>query len=184
MIAEAELIKQCLKKNAEAQKKLYMTYAKKMYGVSLRFARVDGEADDILQEAFIKVFEKLHTFRQEGSFEGWIRRIVVNTAITYVKKNNMYTKEVDMNQIGDNEIIEDDAISNLSKEDLIRMIQELPAGKRMIFNLYVYEGYSHKEIGEMLNINESTSKGQLSKAKQMLKEKLEKVKEKLYERVL
>lgn len=180
---EKAVLQECLKGNPSAQKDLYKMFASKMYGICLRFARVEGEAADILQESFIKVFTKLNTFKQEGSLEGWVRRIVVNTAITYIKKNSEYGVEVDLNNVGEAEIVEDNAISNLSQEDLLNMIQELPTRKRAVFNLYVYEGYSHKEIGEMLNIDESTSKAQLSKAKVMLKEKLEKIKIRSYERV-
>ncbi|OFX18289.1 MAG: hypothetical protein A2033_17730 [Bacteroidetes bacterium GWA2_31_9] len=180
---ETELVNRCLKNDVEAQNKLYKTYARKMYAVSWRFARVGAEADDILQEGFIKVFTKLNTYRHEGSLEGWIRRIIVNTALTYIKKHGEYKQEIDIENIGNCDIVEDEAIANLSKEDILKLVQELPDGKRMVFNLYVYEGYSHKEIGEMLNINEGTSKGQLSKAKQILKEKLEKINIKLYERV-
>ncbi|OFX47064.1 MAG: hypothetical protein A2046_11860 [Bacteroidetes bacterium GWA2_30_7] len=180
---EKDLVIRCLKNDLIAQNKLYKAYSRKMYAVCWRFARVGAEADDILQEGFIKVFTKLSSFRHEGSLEGWIRRIIVNTALTYIKKHSEYKQEVDIENIGSCEIIEDDAIANLSKEDILKLVKELPDGKRMIFNLYVYEGYSHKEIAEMLNINEGTSKGQLSKAKQMLKDKLEKISTKLYERV-
>jgi RNA polymerase sigma factor (sigma-70 family) len=181
--SEEKLIKKCLRGESSAQKLLYEKFAPKMYGICLRFARVEGEADDILQEGFVKIFTKLDTFRQDGSLEGWVRRIIVNTAITYIKKNSSYKVEVDLNNIGETEIIEDEAISNLSNEELIKMIQSLPERKRLVFNLYVYEGYSHKEIAEKLDINESTSKAQLSKAKQILKEKLEKIREKSYEKV-
>lgn len=180
---ERELIKRCLKNDSSAQQKLYQTYARKMYTVCYRFARVGAEADDIMQEGFIRVFNNLSSFRHDGSFEGWIRRIIVNTAITYIKKHGQYKSEVDIENVGDDFLVEDEAISNLSKEDLLRIVQELPDGKRVVFNLYVYEGYSHKEIGKMLGINESTSKGQLSKAKQMLREKLENVISKTYERI-
>lgn len=181
--SEKKLLKKCLKGVPSAQKALYDMFASKMYGICLRFARVEGEADDILQEGFVKVFTKLNTFRQDGSLEGWVRRIIVNTAISYIKKNSEYKVEVDLNNVGDSAIVEDEAISNLSNEELIKMIQTLPERKRMVFNLYVYEGYSHKEIGEMLDITESTSKAQLSKAKQILKEKLETIRKKSYERV-
>ncbi|HBF88492.1 MAG TPA: hypothetical protein DDX39_07615 [Bacteroidales bacterium] len=181
--SEKKLINKCLKGVPSAQKAFYDMFARKMYGICLRFARVEGEADDIMQEGFVKVFTKLDTFRHEGSLEGWVRRIIVNTAISYIKKNSDYKVEVDLNNIGETEIVEDEAISNLSKEELIKMIQLLPERKRMVFNLYVYEGYCHKEIAEMLDITESTSKAQLSKAKQILKEKLEKIRVKSYETV-
>lgn len=172
MVNEEHLVTQCLKKDREAQRLLYRTYAGKMYGVCLRYVKDRTGADDILQEGFIKVFEKLNTFKLQGSLEGWIRRIMVNTAINFIKKNVIYYADVDSENLGNAELIEDEAVSRLSVEELVKLIGELPDGKRTVFNLYAYEGYSHKEIATILNISESTSKSQYAKAKKMLQERL------------
>jgi len=187
MIAETnidrELVLACLKNNREAQHKLYKRFASKMYGICLRFSHGDNQAQDILQEGFIKVFNHLNKFRFEGSLEGWMKRIIVNVAIDYIKKNVNHFKEIDENTEEQYNIQEDEAISRLSVEDLMRIIQELPDSKRLIFNLYAYEGYSHKEIAEMLGISIMTSKSQYCKAKKMLQERLMNIKNKSYERV-
>ncbi len=173
---EKKLIEQCLKNDKAAQKVLYQTYASKMYAVCLRYASKRVMADDILQEAFIKVFKYLPSFKFQGSFEGWIRRIVVNTALDHIKRFAEPFEDLEENISESVTINTDEITSNLSVQDLITIIQELPEGKRMIFNLYVFEGYNHKEIAEMLGISVMTSKGQLSKAKKMLQEKLLKIK--------
>ncbi|MCX7862844.1 MAG: sigma-70 family RNA polymerase sigma factor [Bacteroidales bacterium] len=176
---EKQIIEQCLKNDRTAQKVLYQTYAPKMYAVCMRYSGKRLEADDILQEAFIKVFKYLPTFRFQGSFEGWIRKIVVNTALDHIKRYVEPMEEIDDN-VSDTFIIDaDEVISGLTMQELIALIQELPEGKRLIFNLYVFEGYSHKEIAEMLGISVMTSKGQFSKAKKMLQEKLLNIKTKV-----
>lgn len=181
--SDKELVISCLKNNREAQHLLYKRFASKMYGICLRFSHGDNQAQDILQEGFIKVFSNLPKFRFEGSLEGWIKRIVVNAAIDYLKKNVQYFQEIDENSNQTFNIIEDEAISLLTVEDLMKIIQELPDSKRLIFNLYAYEGYSHKEIADMLNISIMTSKSQYCKAKKILQERLTNIKNKSYERV-
>ncbi|MDP4265985.1 MAG: sigma-70 family RNA polymerase sigma factor [Bacteroidota bacterium] len=184
MYNEEQIIKDCIQNKAEAQFKLYKHYASKMYGICLRFAKISNEGDDILQEAFIKVFENLKNFRNEGSFEGWIKRIVVNTAINYVKKNAIYYQDENIDNIGEIEIEENEAVSNISQNELINLIQQLPDGKRIVFNLYEIEGYSHKQIAETLNISENTSKSQLAKAKIILRDKIEKINNKTKELII
>lgn len=173
MHSEIELVKQCQKNHRPAQEKLYKLFAPKMYGVCLRYSNDQFEAEDILQEGFIKVFTHLKNFRGDGSLEGWIRRTIINTAINYYRKNLKYQNDVN---IDDRQIMTpdgNDVFSKLSTDELMKVIRDLPDGYRMIFNLYVIEGFSHKEIGEMLNINENTSKSQLSRARQVLQNKLE-----------
>lgn len=173
---EKQLIEQCLKNDRSAQKALYQTYAPKMYAVCMRYASKRIEADDILQEAFIKVFKYLPTFKFQGSFEGWIRKIVVNTALDHIKRYAEPFDDIDEN-LSESVVIEPDVvISGLNVQELYALIQQLPEGKRIIFNLYVFEGYSHKEIAEMLGISVMTSKGQFSKAKKILQDKLLKIK--------
>ncbi|MCD4683809.1 MAG: sigma-70 family RNA polymerase sigma factor [Bacteroidales bacterium] len=146
-----------------------------MYGVCLRFAKNQMEADDILQEGFIKVFLNLRTFRNEGSLEGWIRRTIVNTAINLFKKNAKYLKDIEIDKAEIVQNTEEGALDKISVEELLNLIRELPAGYRMVFNLNVIEGYTHKEISELLKISENTSKSQLSRARQTLQKKLSKL---------
>lgn len=145
-----------------------------MYGVCLRFARNTLEADDILQEGFIKVFTFLKDYRQDGSLEGWIRRTFVNTAINYYHSKENEWKETTIDKAVAIPSATEDILSQISAADLLDIIRELPEGYRMVFNLYVIEGYNHQEIGEMLHISENTSKSQLSRARMALQERLEK----------
>lgn len=145
-----------------------------MYGICLRFARNQMEAEDVMQEGFIKVFRYLKDYRNDGSLEGWIRRTMVNTAINFYKKKIKYQKDVSLDQGEPISVEEESAIDRLSTQELLEMIRELPDGYRMVFNLNVIEGYTHKEIGDMLNISENTSKSQLSRARGVLQEKLKK----------
>jgi RNA polymerase sigma factor (sigma-70 family) len=172
MISEAELINGCKKGDKKAQKTLYDKYAAKMLGVCIRYFRNIDEAEDALQEGFIKVFNNIDKFRNEGSFEGWIRRIIVNTSLNYYKSNLKHYFGVDYDEI--QEVIEDDKLQydNLSVEYLLKIIHNLPEGYRLVFNLYEIEGYSHKEIAEMLGVSINTSKSQLMKAKRSLQKVL------------
>jgi RNA polymerase sigma-70 factor (ECF subfamily) len=151
------------------QQELYQRFAPKMYGVCLRYAGSAEEAEDVLQEGFIKVFNKIGSFRGDGSFEGWIRRIFVNTAIEH------YRKKIYLQPITEYEedTIEGKYLSVLDKmeeKDIIQLVQQLSPGYRTVFNMYVIEGYSHKQIAEALGISEGTSKSQLSRAKQILQD--------------
>nr|WP_214460491.1 sigma-70 family RNA polymerase sigma factor [Flavihumibacter fluvii] len=153
------------------QEELYKRFAPKMYAVCLRYAGNNDDAQDLLQEGFIKVFRNLAKFRNEGSFEGWIRRVFVNTSIEH------YRRKVHLNSISDQDekVIEDASVSvldQLAERDIIQLVRELSPGYRAVFNLYVIEGYSHKEIAEMLHISEGTSKSQLARAKSILQKKV------------
>jgi len=166
-ITERDLIEGCLKGDRRMQELLYQHFAPKMYAVCLRYAGNAEDARDILQDGFVKVFRSLDRYRGEGSFEGWVRRIFVNTAIEHYRKQaNLYT--VPENQ---ETLIEDkdlSALDNLAMKDLVALIQQLSPGYRTVFNLYAVEGYTHKEIAELLGISEGTSKSQLARAKAIL----------------
>jgi RNA polymerase sigma-70 factor (ECF subfamily) len=144
-----------------------------MYGICLRFAGNKMDADDILQEAFIKIFKNINEFKSKGSFEGWIRRIIVNTAINFHKRKVRIsrTEETDLKEVSHS--VNANAFSLLSQSELIDMIQELPNGYRTVFNLNVVEGYTHKEIAEMLDISDNTSKSQLVRARRILQKKIQ-----------
>jgi len=168
----SNIIKACLKADRAAQKEFYQLFSDKMFGVCLRYANDRDEAKDILQDGFIKVFSNLHKFNNKGSLEGWIRRIIVNTALERFRDKN-YLFAVNMEngyETGEKEY--DHIISELSANDILKLIKELSPQYRTVFNLYAIEGYSHKEISEMLKIKEGTSKSNLSRAREILKEKI------------
>ncbi len=162
-----DIINKCREENSGAQTALYRLFSSKMYGVCLRYARDSAEAEDILQEGFLRVFTKIRQFEFKGSFEGWMRRIMVNTALEkFRKKDRLYPVE-EMSIYESTEWVEE-TISSITADDLLRLIQELPPRYRMVFNLFAIEGYSHLEIGEMMNISEGTSKSNLSRARVIL----------------
>ncbi len=173
-MSEAELIKECIAGKALAQKRLYQTYSSKMMGVCLRYAGNYDEAKDVLQEGFIKLFEKLGTFSGTGSFEGWMRRIFVNTALDAYRKNKQERQLLDIDDVGYFLSVKELVTDEMAAEDLMKILQKIPVGYRTVFNLFAIEGYSHKEIADMLGITESTSKSQYSRARDFLKNILEK----------
>lgn len=140
-----------------------------MYGVCLRYAANAEEAEDILQEGFIKVFRKITSFRSEGSFEGWVRRIFVNTAIEHYRKK-IYLQPISEHEENTIEGKYLSVLDSMAEKDIIKLVQQLSPGYRTVFNMYVVEGYTHKQIGEELGISEGTSKSQLSRAKQILQD--------------
>ncbi len=170
-MTEKELIKACMREDRQSQQLLFQRYAGKMLGVCMRYARNRQEAEDILQDGFIKVFDNMHRFRFEGSFEGWIRRIMINTALKSFKKKSFKNEQIGLENYQEDSC-EPDIYSQLSEQELLKIIGELPDGYRVVFNLYVIEGYSHKEIGELLGIQESTSRSQLTKARKLLQQKI------------
>ena len=172
MYTDKELIEHCLENDPRAQEFLYKRFSRRMYGVCLRFARNTLEADDILQEGFIKVFSFLKDFRHDGSLEGWIRRTIVNTAINYYNSKQNEWNETSIDKAESYQSVSEDILDKISTADLLNLIQELPEGYRMVFNLYIIEGYNHQEIAEMLKISENTSKSQLSRARMALQERL------------
>ena len=168
-ITESDLINGCLKDDRRMQEELYRRFSPRMYAVCLRYAGNAEEAEDILQEGFIKVFKKLVSFRGEGSFEGWTRRIFVNTAIEHFRRKR-YLQPVTEKEENTIEGKYLSALDGLAEKDILALVQQLSPGYRTVFNMYVVEGYSHKEIADMLNISEGTSKSQLSRAKVILQD--------------
>jgi RNA polymerase sigma factor (sigma-70 family) len=170
VVPENELIAGCINKDRKMQEMLYHRFSSRMYAVCLRYCTDAEEARDLLQDGFIKIFKNLKNFRGEGSFEGWIRRIFVNTAIEHFRKSLKRFCVAEPHEI----LIEDVAwnvLDQLAAKDIIKMIHELSPGYRQVFNMYVIEGYSHKDIGDILGISEGTSKSQLARAKRILKKK-------------
>ncbi|MCB0733934.1 MAG: RNA polymerase sigma factor [Bacteroidetes bacterium] len=167
---ERRLIEACLGGDSSAFEQIYKQLSEKMYMVSLRYTQNDSDAQDVLQEAFIRIYKNLNRFKFQGSFEGWCRRIVVNSSIELIRKRNRHQ----FDDIEQTEAIALDpkSISKLTMQELLGLIRQLPDGYRTVFNMYVIEGYSHKEIGETLGISENTSKTQLFKARQALQKKL------------
>jgi RNA polymerase sigma factor (sigma-70 family) len=171
---ESLLINECLKGNPKAQRLLFDRFSKIMFTVCLRYSSDYEEAQDVLQDGFVKVFNKLENFNQKGSFEGWIRRIIVNTALDAIRKNKKFQYDVSMDlvdyQVSDNN---EYIFESLVAEDLLKLINKMPDGYKVVFNLFAIEGFGHAEIAEMLGITESTSKSQYMRAKAYLKGKLE-----------
>jgi RNA polymerase sigma factor (sigma-70 family) len=167
MISESDLIEGCIEGNRKMQYEMYQRFAPKMYGVCLRYAANAEEAEDMLQEGFIKVYRKLDSFRNEGSFEGWVRRIFVNTAIEQFRRKT-YLQPITEREEGNIEGRYLSVLDNLAERDIIVLVQQLSPGYRTVFNMYVVEGYTHREIADALGISEGTSKSQLSRAKLIL----------------
>lgn len=165
-----QLIKDCCNNDRYAQEQLYRLLAPKLFAVCLKYSRNHEEAKDNLQEGFIIIFNKIHQFQQKGSFEGWAKRILINQCLQQYRDNGV------LGIINENIPDEDDILvdrEDISLDYLLKIIQELPNRYRLVFNLYVLDGYSHKEIAEMLKISEGTSKSNLARAKAILKSKIE-----------
>lgn len=165
------LLDGCKSGDRKAQESLYKALASKMMAVCMRYAKDSFEAEDILQMGFIKVFRKVSEFRSDGSFEGWIRRIMVNTAIETYRKNLRSLNVVDIDEVYDQPQSTFD-MGKLELNDLMKLVQQLSNGYRIVFNMYAIEGYSHKEIAKELGISEGASKSQLSRARAILKDKI------------
>lgn len=170
-----DLLQGCKIGNRQAQEGLYRLLAPAMMGICIRYAKDREDAEDILQNGFIRVFQKIGDFRMEGSFEGWVKRIMVNTAIEHYRKNLRMLTAVSLDEVQEEVNYAD--WNSLEVQDLLKLIQELPNGYRVVFNLYAIEGYSHKEIAEELGITEGGSKSQLSRARTILKEKIKQLEE-------
>ena len=172
IISDSDLIKECLDGSRKMQELLYNRFAPKMYAVCLRYSGNQDDAQDLLQEGFVKVFKNLEKYRGDGSFEGWIRRIFVNTSIEHFRRKVKLSSVSETQEV----TIEDkdwNALDTLAEKDIIKIVQELSPGYRQVFNMYVIEGYSHREISEILGISEGTSKSQLARAKVILKKIIE-----------
>lgn len=169
--SESELISQCKRQDRQAQRWLYEQQAPVMLTVCRRYISDADMAEELMINGFAKVFAKIDQYQSKGSFQGWIRRIMVTTCLEWIRKNRQLYKEVDLDEI--NPAVDyESADHNLEAEDLMGMIAQLPQGYRTIFNLYAIEGYSHQEIAEQLGISVNTSKSQLSRARQWLQKQL------------
>lgn len=166
-MTEKKLIEGCVQQDSKCQKEVFQRFAGKMMAVCLRYTRHHMEAEDIIQEAFIKVFNNIDKFQFKGSFEGWIRKIVVNTALKKYNKKSFQNEVIGLPEFTDQAA--DPVVYNaLSVAEIMQLLAKLPDGYRVVFNLYAIEGYSHKEISDLLGIQESTSRSQLVKARKML----------------
>ncbi|MEM7654836.1 MAG: RNA polymerase sigma factor [Bacteroidota bacterium] len=171
--SEAELVAGCQAGKPVFQRALYERYHRLMFGVCLRYTDNRDDAHDIMQEGFIRVFSNIHKFRSQGSFEGWVRRIMVHTSIEHYRKNSRYFM-VDIEEARGIEF-DADALTSLSRQEILHLVQQLPPGYRTVFNLYAIEGHSHQEVALMLDISVGTSKSQLSRAKKQLQTQLERM---------
>jgi len=167
-MTDEQIVKGCIEKNAIAQKHLYDKFSRKMMGICLRYCDSTEEAEDVVQNGFIRVFEHIEAFKGTGSLEGWIRKIMVNTALTNIRKNKKLKQNIELDSVEFMLPSEGHVYENFAVKDLLKIIQTLPVGFKTVFNLYAIEGYSHKEISEMLDISEGTSKSQYSRAKSYL----------------
>ena len=169
-MTEEVMLHGCLHNIASAQEALYNRFSPRMLGVCYRFARNREDAEDMLQEGFIKVFSQMHQFRNQGALEGWIRRIIVHTCINVLKKNKKFADSVDLIHANSIHLNENNIHSLLQAKQVVESIRLLPMGYRTVLNLYAIEGFSHKEIAAILDIEESTSRSQYTRAKAMLED--------------
>ena len=174
-MSDEEMLKGCKAHKEHAQKFLFERYSRIMTGVCMRYADSYEEAQDIVQDAFIKVFKKIGTFSGKGSLEGWIRRIMVNTSLDYLRSIKNERFNVDVEEVHYKLKDDQHVVESLQAEDLMKIVQTLPTGYRTVFNMYAIEGYSHREIADSLDISENTSKSQYSRARTLLQKKLEKI---------
>lgn len=161
---EDDIIKGCKRGDRRAQQRLFDLYSSRMYGLCLRYIKNTMQAEDVLVMSFTRIFDRIDQFKGEGSFEGWIRRIVVNEALTALRRNRLMMAETDLEN-AEREPDYDKLGDHLEADDLLKLIERLPPGYRVVFNMYAIDGYSHKEIAEQLGITENTSKSQLSRAR-------------------
>jgi len=163
-----ELVKKCLKGNTGAQKDLYHHFAASMFGICYRYTKSVADAEDVLQEGFVKVFHNLHRYRHEGELGAWMRRIMVNTALTYLKQHKRYSSELSYDEVNLHPVSSENPVINLQVKELTDLIRQLPTGCQTIFNLHAVEGYTHVEIGEILGIHEGTSRSQYARARAIM----------------
>lgn len=176
MTSDPQIIEGCTKHDRKAQQLLYDKYSHLLLGVCLRYASDKAEAEDILQDSFLKIFFNIKDYSGTGSFIGWLRKVTVNTAITNYHKNLKYRYHIEIEDLVSAETgVESFEEDFFTSDELYKVLNELPAGYRMVFNLYAVEGYKHKEIAKMLGIDTNTSKSQYSRAKAAIRDKLEKL---------
>ena len=164
-ISDEKLVKGCIEDDSRSQKMLFDRYSRRMMGICLRYAANRQEAEDMMQDGWVKVFRCVNTFRFEGSVEGWIKRVMVNNCLETLRKTKMKFSDVEIETVEEMGYLQTNSSETLGSADLLKMIHNLPAGYRSVFNLFAIEGYSHKEISEMLTISEGTSKSQYSRAR-------------------
>lgn len=169
-----ELVKNCLKGSQEAQKKLYEHFSPSMLGICYRYTKSLADAEDVLQQTFIKVFTNLSRYREEGELGAWIRRILINTTLNYLKQNKRYSSDLQYDEIKLHPVSDENPQVALQAKELADLIRQLPTGCQTIFNLHAVEGYTHVEIGEMLGIHEGTSRSQYARARSLMIAWLEK----------
>lgn len=169
---DTTLVIECVKGNPRAQRMLFDRFSSKMLGVCLRYAKDSEQAEDILQDGFVKVFTKLKDFKNEGSLEGWIRRVMVNTALDQIRKNTKTLGDVSVDDVQYKIENNDHIAEQLMAEDLLKLVNSMPDGYKVVFNMFAIEGYTHREIADTLGISESTSKSQYSRARAYLRERI------------
>ena len=174
---EQYLISECGKQNRLAQKYLYEKYYSRMYVLCIRYMKSRDEAEDVLQEGFVTIFSKIDTYSGEGSFEGWMRKIFVNTALMKLRKKDFLKESVDVTEVR-NVSFEPGILESIGGKEIMQLIASMPTGFRTVFNMNIIEGYSHKEIAEALGISEGTSRSQLNRARMWLQEKIRQMEEK------
>lgn len=174
-MSEEEILEGCKANREECQKLLFEKYSRLMTGVCMRYADRYEEAQDIVQDGFIKVFKKIETFTGKGSLEGWIRKIMVNTALDHLRRTKAERFNVSVDDVEFKLKDKQEIIASMQADDLLKIIRTLPVGYRTVFNMYAIEGYTHKEIAKELDISENTSKSQYSRARALLQKKLEEV---------
>lgn len=167
------LVYECAKGSSRAQRALFDKFAPKMLAVCLRYVKKTDDAEDVLQDAFVKIFQKIGEFKMEGSLEGWIRRIMVNTALDALRKNKKLLGDVSIDDVSYKVSFDDYSFDHMDVAHLMRLINEMPDGYRVVFNMFAIEGYSHKEIADTLGVSENTSKSQYSRARAFLRNQLE-----------
>lgn len=170
LYSDLEIVEGCRKNKRKYQELLYRKYAKKMYGICLSYAKDRAMAQDILQDGFIKVFKNITSYKGEGSLEGWIRKIITNTALDYLRKKTKGYEFIDDNKEVEEEKTDRTVLEKINFDALIKMVAQLPEGAKMVFNLYALEGFTHKEIAEKLDITIGTSKSQYKRARAMLQD--------------
>jgi len=167
------LVQKCIEGDPRAQRMLFEKFAPKMLGVCIRYTKDVEQAEDVLQDGFVKIFTKLDHYNGVGSLEGWVRRIMVNTALDQIRKNLKHQDDVALDQVEYKLEKDGHILEGLMEEDLLKLISEMPVGYKTVFNMFAIEGYSHKEIADEMGISENTSKSQYSRARSFLKAKLE-----------
>ena len=172
---EQELIKGCIAARPKAQKALFDIYAPKLYVVCLRYLKDQMRAQDVLQDTFVKIFAHIGNYKSEGAFEGWLKRIAVNTCLDQLRKDKKLLTDVPLDDVSHKLAHQDFSAEKLMADDLLKLVQALPDGYRTVFNLFAIEGFSHQEIAQQLAISESTSKTQYLRARAYLKERIENI---------